>query len=148
MILHPMILLPKLIVIILLVVMLVWLHGVLTSGQWLMALFASIVFLLLFAIFLLWLFGRLTSKSGSRLGKGFVLQGRSDSSKGFVAANFEKKLLIGKRGTTLSMLRPAGKAAIEGARIDVVSDGEFIPKDREVEVVKVEGNRVIVKEVA
>lgn len=148
MVIHPIILLPKLIVIIVLVIVLVWLHGILTSGQWLIALFAGIIFLLLFAIFLLWLFGRLTSKPGSRLGKDFVLQDRSDSSKGYVAANFEKKLLLGKKGTTLSMLRPAGKAAIEGIRIDVVSDGEFIPKDCEVEVVKVEGNRVVVKEVA
>ncbi len=148
MVIHPIILLPKLIVIIVLVIVLVWLHGILTSGQWLIALFASIVFLLLFAIFLLWLFARLTSKPGSRLGKGFVLDGRSDASEGFVAANLEKKSLVGKKGITLSMLRPAGKAAIEGIRIDVVSDGEFIPKDCEVEVVKVEGNRVVVKEVA
>ena len=45
------------------------------------------------------------------------------------------------------MLRPAGKVRIEEMRIDAVSDGEFIPKDREVEVMKVEGNRVVVKEV-
>ncbi len=147
MIIHPLILIPKLIVIVLVAVMLIWLHGSLSPQQWLMALFASIIFLGLFFFFMVWLIGRLVSRPGSRLGRGFVLQQRSDSSKGYVSADLEKKSLVGKRGITLCMLRPAGKVKIEDARIDAVSDGEFIPKDSEVEVVKVEGNRVIVEAV-
>ncbi len=148
MIIHPVILLPKLIVILLLVIVLVSLHGVLTSGQWLMALFGSIVFFGFFALFMTWLFIRLASKPGSRLGKNFVLQDRSDSSGGYVAADQAKKSLVGKRGMTLSMLRPAGKVKIEDMRIDAVGDGEFISKDCEVVVTKVEGNRVVVRKVA
>jgi membrane-bound serine protease (ClpP class) len=143
-----MILIPKLIVIIVLVILLVWLHSVLSAGQWLVALFVSIIFLGVFLFFMAWVIGRLASKPGSIVGKSFVLQGRSDSSEGFVSADLRKKLLVGKRGTTLSMLRPAGKVEIEGTRIDAVSDGEFIPKDSQVEVVKVEGNRVVVRPVS
>lgn len=52
--------------------------------------------------------------------------------------------LIGKNGTSSSPLRPAGYAVIEGRRVDVVTRGEMIAKGENVEVVKVEGNRVIV----
>lgn len=53
--------------------------------------------------------------------------------------------LIGKTGRTLSMLRPAGLAEIEGERVDVVADNELIPADVEVRVCEVEGNRVVVE---
>ncbi len=145
MIIHPVILLPKLVVIMLLVVLLTWLHGVLSTGEWLVALLGSIVFLAVFSIFMMWLVGRLASKPGSRVGRSLVLQERSDSSEGFVAADLEKKSLVGKRGTALCMLRPAGKVQIDGLRVDAVTEGDFIPKGCEVEVLKVEGNRVVVR---
>jgi membrane protein implicated in regulation of membrane protease activity len=127
------------------VILLVWLHSVLTPGQWMMALLGSIIFLGLFLMFMVWLLGRLASKPGSVLGKSFVLQGKSDASQGYVATDVSKKLLVGKKGIALCMLRPSGKVEIEGMRIDAVSDGEFINKDCEVMVVQVEGNRVVVK---
>ncbi len=55
--------------------------------------------------------------------------------------------LLGKRGKTLTPVRPAGKVSIEGKIIDVVSEGEFIPKGKKVEIIKVEGARVVVREV-
>jgi membrane-bound serine protease (ClpP class) len=45
-------------------------------------------------------------------------------------------------------LRPAGKAIIEGHRMDVVSEGEFIEADSEIVVVAVEGGRVVIREVS
>ncbi len=145
MILHPVILIPKLIVIVLLVVILSWLHGVLTTGQWLMALAASLLFFGLFSIFMVWLVGRLASKPGSTIAKSLVLRERSDAAEGYVAADLAKKSLVGKKGTALSMLRPAGKVEVEGMRVDAVSEGDFIQRGREVQVTKVEGNRVVVK---
>lgn len=55
--------------------------------------------------------------------------------------------LIGKRGRTKSPLRPAGKAEIEGDYLDVFSDGGFIDAGTVIEVVRREGNRVIVREI-
>ena len=147
MIIHPLILIPKLIVIAILVVLLIWLHGELSAGEWWMAVLASVIFLGIFFIFMMWLLSRMASRPGSRVGKGFVLEGRSDSQEGFVAADSGKRSLIGKTGITISMLRPAGKVDIQDERIDAVSDGEFIPKDAKVQVVKFEGNRVVVKPV-
>ena len=54
---------------------------------------------------------------------------------------------LGKRGQAVSVLRPAGIAEIEGARVDVVSDGELIEADTPIEVMRVDGNRIVVRRV-
>lgn len=55
--------------------------------------------------------------------------------------------LIGKEGVAITSLRPAGAAEVGGKRVDVVTDGEMIDKGTRVEVVEVEGNRVVVRPV-
>jgi membrane-bound ClpP family serine protease len=52
--------------------------------------------------------------------------------------------LRGRTGTTQSVLRPTGFARIDGRRIDVVTRGELIERGAEIEVIEVEGNRVVV----
>ncbi|MGQ0522080.1 MAG: NfeD family protein [Betaproteobacteria bacterium] len=54
---------------------------------------------------------------------------------------------LGKRGYTTSPLRPAGIADIGGTRVDVVSEGELIVPDTPVEVIRVDGNRIVVRQV-
>jgi membrane-bound serine protease (ClpP class) len=54
---------------------------------------------------------------------------------------------LGKRGRTTSPLRPAGIADIEGARVDVVSEGELIEPGTPVEVTRVDGNRIVVRQI-
>lgn len=55
--------------------------------------------------------------------------------------------LKGKRGTAHTQLRPAGTALIDGKRVDVVTEGMIVSKGSEVEVVAVDGYRVIVRKV-
>jgi membrane-bound serine protease (ClpP class) len=55
--------------------------------------------------------------------------------------------LIGETGRTTSPLRPTGKARFGGYLIDVTADGAFVEADNLVEVVDVQGLRVIVKKV-
>lgn len=54
---------------------------------------------------------------------------------------------LGKRGRATSPLRPAGIADIEGTRVDVVSEGELIEPGTPIEVIRVDGNRVVVRSV-
>ncbi len=54
---------------------------------------------------------------------------------------------IGKRGRASSPLRPAGIADIEGARVDVVSEGELIEPGTPIEVMRVDGNRIVVRQI-
>jgi membrane-bound serine protease (ClpP class) len=60
----------------------------------------------------------------------------------------ERPSLLGAVGNSLTALRPAGMAKIAGQRVDVVSEGEFIEAGQAVEVVREEGNRVVVKRLA
>lgn len=59
----------------------------------------------------------------------------------------DKKIegLDGKEGVTLTPLRPAGMALIDGQRVDVVARGTFVPKDTRVRVVETTGNWVVVR---
>lgn len=55
--------------------------------------------------------------------------------------------LQGKRGLVITPLRPAGIIELEGSRFDVVSEGAFINTGESVEIVKVEGNRIVVRSI-
>jgi membrane-bound ClpP family serine protease len=55
--------------------------------------------------------------------------------------------LQGAIGTTNTALRPAGVVRIGEKFVDVVSDGGFIPAGSRVQVILVEGTRIVVKEV-
>ena len=53
--------------------------------------------------------------------------------------------LTGATGKSLSLLRPSGTARINGLRMDVITEGLPIPPDTDIKVVKVEGERIIVR---
>lgn len=55
--------------------------------------------------------------------------------------------LVGHEGSTLTALRPAGMALIDGKKVDVVSGGAFIDKDARIRVVEISGNRVVVRQI-
>lgn len=55
--------------------------------------------------------------------------------------------LLGKTGKAVTTLRPTGTVLIDGKRVDVVTDGEYLPNDTEVKVIKVEGARIVVEKV-
>lgn len=53
-------------------------------------------------------------------------------------------LVPGARGTAVTDLYPTGVAMIEGRRVDVLTEGEFIDRGRPVEIIRLEGNRIFV----
>lgn len=60
-------------------------------------------------------------------------------------AHFEH--LLGRQGTTLTVLSPAGKAQIGSELLNVIADGEFIDRGVEVTVTEVRGSRIVVRSV-
>jgi membrane-bound serine protease (ClpP class) len=50
----------------------------------------------------------------------------------------------GRTGTAVTLLRPSGKAKIDGEVYDVVTQGDFIPKGSRIRVLKISGTRIIV----
>lgn len=61
------------------------------------------------------------------------------------AENEEKAALIGREGIALTALRPSGTIELDGNKLDVVADGEFIFKGDKVIITSVEGIRILVK---
>src|SRR5690606_27993607 len=53
--------------------------------------------------------------------------------------------LTGAVGTAMSDLRPAGVARFGDDRVDVVSEGDFIPAGSTIRVLRTAGNRVTVR---
>jgi membrane-bound ClpP family serine protease len=53
--------------------------------------------------------------------------------------------LLGAIGVTTTVLRPAGTVQFGDEYVDVVSDGDFIPAGTRVQVIEVEGTRIVVK---
>jgi membrane-bound serine protease (ClpP class) len=60
-------------------------------------------------------------------------------------ASSDHRALIGQHGVASSLLRPAGVAAIEGQRVDVLTEGDFVPAGTAVVVTRVEGARIFVR---
>lgn len=56
----------------------------------------------------------------------------------------ELSAYIGKSGIAHTAMRPAGIAEFDGAKLNVVSEGEFIEKGMAVRVVCIEGKRIVV----
>jgi membrane-bound serine protease (ClpP class) len=57
----------------------------------------------------------------------------------------DRRKLVGERGTVLRALRPSGLVELDGERVEVVSEGEFIDAGAEVEVVRVAGRDIVVR---
>jgi len=78
-------------------------------------------------------------------GRRLVLETELTAREGFASAPETDRAWLGKRGTAASTLRPAGIADFEGERVDVVSDGDFIEAGELITVVRVDGNRIVVR---
>jgi membrane-bound serine protease (ClpP class) len=82
---------------------------------------------------------------GLPFGRGLVLETGMAADRGYVSATENDRHWVGRTGTSLSPLHPAGIADIEGSRLDVVSDGDFIDAGSTVEVTRVDSNRIVVR---
>ena len=78
--------------------------------------------------------------------KYLVLRTELGSGKGYnSAAKEDYSEYLGQTGVALTVLRPAGTAMIENKRLDVVSVGDFIEVDVPIQVINVEGSKVMVE---
>ena len=80
-----------------------------------------------------------TSKKFSHI----ALQTTQDSKDGYVAA--QTTTMIGKEGSTYTVLRPSGKVIIDGQLYDAFTQGDFIEKDKKILVIGQEGAELIVR---
>lgn len=73
-----------------------------------------------------------------------VLMDATDMESGYVS-NVNRTELIGQKAVTSTPLRPSGTIDLKGERIDVVSEGSYIDREKDVIIVKVEGSRIVVR---
>lgn len=84
----------------------------------------------------------LRSVNKGRLSKSpIILNDEESAAEGYVATR-DMEVFLGKEGVTTTVLRPAGMAEFDGVKLNVVADGEYIPKDARV---RVDGARVVVR---
>jgi membrane-bound serine protease (ClpP class) len=76
--------------------------------------------------------------------KKFVLSDAEKTNKGF-SSHATSKDLVGAEGIALTDLRPSGTAEINGKKVDVVTESEYVEKGKHLKVITVEGIRVVVK---
>lgn len=79
----------------------------------------------------------------SRAFNRLVLSQSEKVDEGFVSYPSEKDLL-GKEGIAYTTLRPGGTAEIDGKRVDVVAESEYINQGTKIKVLRVEGIKVVV----
>ena len=89
-----------------------------------------------------------TLPSSSRLAEsGIFLLAKTTSATGYESAEVRSDL-VGKYGTAITDLRPAGTALVGDERIDVVSESEWISAGTPVKILSAEGYRHIVRSVS
>jgi len=77
--------------------------------------------------------------------KKLILRDSTNTESGYVS-NVSRRELVGAEGIALTTLRPSGTAVINDERLDVVTEGGYIIKGQKVKVIKVEGSRIVVRE--
>ncbi|HYK54095.1 MAG TPA: NfeD family protein [Candidatus Eremiobacteraceae bacterium] len=108
-----------------------WLRGIEVLA---VALIASIA---IFILLLRWL-------PESAFMRRFAFAGAQSTSEGYVAAPTLSHL-VGHEGVSVSQLRPAGFATIDGQRYEVQTEGDFIPPQTGIRVDHVAGSKIFVK---
>ena len=79
-----------------------------------------------------------------KLKSPIVLQEEVKAEKGYLSTS-DLEYLVGKEGIASTDLRPAGKCNIDGVEFDVRSEGRYIAKGSKVQIIRVQGNTLIIK---
>lgn len=76
-----------------------------------------------------------------------ALKDRLTTEEGYTTLTEEYKLLIGHSGITLTDLRPSGTIEIGGKKYSAVSTGNWINKDEKIQVINVDGTKIVVNKI-
>ncbi|WNM62181.1 NfeD family protein [Candidatus Nitrospira neomarina] len=78
-------------------------------------------------------------------GRRLILETNLQAQEGYESSPEADHRWLGKQGIAVSDLHPSGIARFDRERVDVVSDGTFIDAGQPLEVVRIDGNRVVVR---
>ena len=87
----------------------------------------------------------LRSATKGRLSRSkIILKERESNEAGYRSAE-DMQVFLGKEGETTTACRPTGMAEFDGVKLNVVSEGEFLPAGTRIRIVQVEGSRIVVR---
>ena len=87
----------------------------------------------------------LRSITSGRLSKSSLVHSETQSNEEGYRSVEDLAVFMDKEGTATSVLRPTGIADFDGVRLNVSSEGEYIPAGTRVRIIKVEGAKILVK---
>lgn len=82
----------------------------------------------------------------SQIWNKLILADNISSTSGYTTSKPEYRELVGKEGSAYTDLRPAGIALINGKKVDVVTEGEYIKHGSKIHVIDEEGSKIVVAE--
>ncbi len=89
----------------------------------------------------------LRSITRGRLSKSSLVHSETESNEDGYRSIEDLAVFMDKEGTATTVLRPAGIADFEGVRLNVSSEGDYIPAGTTVRIIKVEGAKILVRAV-
>ncbi len=104
--------------------------------------FITVIVLALLGIMMaliLWLLSK------GKLRSPIVLEEEQRRDEGYISSG-DLQFLLGKQGLAETDLHPMGVGNFDGVSFDVLSEGKYISKGAKLEIIKVNGSRLIVKE--
>ena len=115
--------------------------GIVMAGLHFGALVAVGILLVLIAVLAVVISFVLRSAAKGSVGRELFLADREE-----LGSAADMRAFVGRRGVTLSVLRPAGIGDFDGVRLNVVTEGGFIEKGAPVEIVSASGARIVVRQ--
>ena len=83
--------------------------------------------------------------SKGKIHSPIILEEEQKKDEGYISST-DLDYLLGKKGVAETDLRPTGVGNFEGVNFDVISEGKYISKGTNLEIIKVNGSKLIVKE--
>lgn len=117
--------------------------GALLAGMHFGALVAVGLLLVIIAVLAVLISWVLRSAANGAMGHSELFLHEKDE----LGGQADMQVFVGKQGKTMSVLRPAGIGDFDGVRLNVVTEGGFIESGSEIEIIRVEGSRIVVKPV-
>jgi membrane-bound ClpP family serine protease len=68
-----------------------------------------------------------------------------DANRGRVNEDFTVSLTVGMEGMTISSIRPVGKASFDDTIIEVRSNGDYIPENVPVKIIRIDQNKIYIE---
>ena len=87
----------------------------------------------------------LRSAAKGKLSKSKIILHDAETDAAGYRATEDMEVFLGREGVTTTVLRPTGMADFDGVRLNVISEGDYVESGTAVQIVRVEGSRVLVR---